>query len=172
VYQVLSDMIDQGMPLASAVAAPRLHHQASPDMLYLESDGFVRASIDSLEAMGHKISFWNYKTEVNAIARAAGAGSAWPIPARRRRGWILRAARLGRFYRERRVQLDGDRRTLGITMSMSRDCRAAAAPAAAPAAPPMRVPFLFFPRSLPTIAPATAPRRPWRRPPRSPRDPS
>jgi len=83
VYQVLSDMIDQGMPLASAVAAPRLHHQASPDMLYLESDGFVRASIDSLEAMGHKISFWNYKTEVNAIARAAGG---WVGVADPRRG--------------------------------------------------------------------------------------
>ncbi len=71
VYQVLSDMIDQGMPLASAVAAPRLHHQALPDSLYLERDGFVRASIDSLVAMGHKVSFWNYKTEVNAIGRAA-----------------------------------------------------------------------------------------------------
>jgi gamma-glutamyltranspeptidase / glutathione hydrolase len=71
VYQVLSDMIDQGMPLASAVAAPRLHHQALPDVLYLETDGFVQSSIDSLEAMGHKVSTWNYKTEVNAIARAA-----------------------------------------------------------------------------------------------------
>jgi len=71
VYQVLSDMIDQGMPLTSAVAAPRLHHQASPDVLYLESDGFVPSSIDSLVAMGHKVSTWNYKTEVNAIGRAA-----------------------------------------------------------------------------------------------------
>src|SRR5213595_733009 len=71
VYQVLSDMVDQGMPLASAVAAPRLHHQALPDSLYLERDGFVRASIDSLVAMGHKVGIWNYKTEVNAIGRAA-----------------------------------------------------------------------------------------------------
>src|SRR5207249_5319784 len=50
VYQVLSDMVDQGMPLASAVAAPRLHHQALPDTLYLERDGFVQPSIDSLVA--------------------------------------------------------------------------------------------------------------------------
>src|SRR5438874_6253243 len=80
VYQVLSDMIDQGMPLASAVAAPRLHHQALPDSLYLERDGFVRASNDSLVAMGHKVSIWNYKTEVHAIARAAAgrAGVADP----------------------------------------------------------------------------------------------
>jgi gamma-glutamyltranspeptidase / glutathione hydrolase len=71
VYQVISNLIDQGMPLASAIAAPRLHHQASPDVLYLENDGFVQPSIDSLEAMGHKVSSWNYKTEVNAIGRTA-----------------------------------------------------------------------------------------------------
>jgi gamma-glutamyltranspeptidase/glutathione hydrolase len=71
VYQVLSDVIDQGMPLAAAVAAPRLHHQALPDVLYLERDGFVQPSIDSLEAMGHKVSVWSYKTDVNAVARAA-----------------------------------------------------------------------------------------------------
>jgi len=83
VYQVLSDMIDHEMPLASAVAAPRLHHQASPDVLYLETDGFVQPSIDSLTAMGHKVSTWNYKTEVNAVARAAAG---WVGVADPRRG--------------------------------------------------------------------------------------
>src|SRR5207244_13410963 len=71
VYQVLSNAIDQDMPLPSAVAAPRLHHQAVPDTLHLENDGFVQASIDSLEAMGNRVSFWNYKTAVNAIGRAS-----------------------------------------------------------------------------------------------------
>ena len=83
VYQVLSDMIDQGMPLASAVAAPRLHHQSSPDVLYLENEGFVPASIDALVAMGHKVTTWNYKTEVNAIARTAAG---WVGVADPRRG--------------------------------------------------------------------------------------
>ena len=83
VYQVLSDMIDQGMPLPSAVAAPRLHHQASPDVLYLESEGFVPSSIDSLVVMGHKVTIWNYKTEVNAIARTAAG---WVGVADPRRG--------------------------------------------------------------------------------------
>jgi len=83
VYQVLSDMIDHEMPLASAVAAPRLHHQASPDVLYLETDGFVQPSIDSLTAMGHKVSTWNYKTEVNAVARTAAG---WVGVADPRRG--------------------------------------------------------------------------------------
>src|SRR5213595_488794 len=83
VYQVLSDMVDQAMPLASAVAAPRLHHQAVPDTLHLERDGFVQAVIDSLEVMGHTVGVWNYKTEVNAIARAAAG---WVGVADPRRG--------------------------------------------------------------------------------------
>ena len=71
VYQVLSNVIDQDLPLPAAVAAPRLHHQAVPDTLHLEHDGFLHPSIDSLEMMGHKVSVWSYKTEVNAIGRAA-----------------------------------------------------------------------------------------------------
>src|SRR5205809_1006337 len=83
VYQVISDVIDQDMPLPDAVAAPRLHHQALPDELYLERGGFVRPSVDSLEAMGHKVSVWGYKTEVNAIARTAAG---WVGVADPRRG--------------------------------------------------------------------------------------
>jgi len=83
VYQVISDMIDQEMPLPGAIGAPRLHHQSVPDTLHLERDGFVRATIDSLESMGHTVGVWNYKTEVNAIARAAAG---WVGVADPRRG--------------------------------------------------------------------------------------
>ncbi|HVH09713.1 MAG TPA: gamma-glutamyltransferase [Gemmatimonadales bacterium] len=83
VYQVISDVIDQGMGLADAVAAPRLHHQAQPDVAALERDGFVTASIDSLVAMGHALTTWNYKTEVNAIGRTAAG---WVGVADPRRG--------------------------------------------------------------------------------------
>jgi len=83
VYQVISDMIDQDMPLPSAIGAPRLHHQAVPDTLHLERDGFLQAAIDSLETMGHTVGVWNYKTEVNAIARAAAG---WVGVADPRRG--------------------------------------------------------------------------------------
>lgn len=83
VYQVISNVIDQGLPLASAVAAPRLHHQGVPDALFLENDGFVQPSIDSLVGMGHKVNVWNYKTEVNAVARTAAG---WVGVADPRRG--------------------------------------------------------------------------------------
>jgi len=85
VYQVISDVIDQGMSLPEAVAAPRLHAQALPDLLYLERGGFVQESVDSLQAMGHAIMLWPwpYKTEVNAIARTA---TGWVGVADPRRG--------------------------------------------------------------------------------------
>ena len=69
VFQVISNVIDHGMTLPAAIAAPRLHDQGLPDMIYVERDGFTDAAIDSLTAMGHKVTTWNYKTEVNAIAR-------------------------------------------------------------------------------------------------------
>ena len=72
VYQVLTDLIDQGMSLTEAIGAPRLHHQSQPDLIYLERGGFVATSVDSLEAMGHKVSYWGYKTEVNAIGASTG----------------------------------------------------------------------------------------------------
>ncbi|HYL21866.1 MAG TPA: gamma-glutamyltransferase [Gemmatimonadales bacterium] len=83
VYQVITNVIDQGMPLPAAVTAPRIHHQALPDVLHLETDGFVQASIDSLEAMGHQVNSWSYKTEVDAIARTA---TGWVGVADPRRG--------------------------------------------------------------------------------------
>ena len=83
VYQVITNMVDQDMPLASAVTAPRIHHQAVPDVLHVEPDGFLQPSIDSLEAMGHRLETWSYKTEVNSIARAA---TGWVGVADPRRG--------------------------------------------------------------------------------------
>src|SRR5256886_842863 len=83
VYQVISNVIDQEMPLADAVAAPRLHHQALPDLIHVERAGFVPASLDSLEAMGHQVSAWGFKTDVNAIMRTAAG---WVRVADPRRG--------------------------------------------------------------------------------------
>lgn len=83
VYQVISNVLDQGMELFDAVAAPRLHHQGLPDLLYVEQDGFMQSSLDSLAAMGHTIHVWHYKTGVNAIARS---DSGWVGVADPRRG--------------------------------------------------------------------------------------
>jgi gamma-glutamyltranspeptidase/glutathione hydrolase len=83
VYQVLTNVLDQGMTLGDAVAAPRLHQQGLPDILYLENDGFPTATSDSLTAMGYKIEWWRYKTGINAIGRVPGG---WVGVADPRRG--------------------------------------------------------------------------------------
>ncbi len=55
VLQMISNVIDHGMNLAEASAAPRMHHQWYPDTLYLEP-GFSPDTIRLLESRGHTIA--------------------------------------------------------------------------------------------------------------------
>jgi gamma-glutamyltranspeptidase / glutathione hydrolase len=69
VYHVISNVIDHRMRLADAVAAPRAHHQALPDSLQVEGDGFLPETLDSLRARGHNISSRGHWGDVEAIIR-------------------------------------------------------------------------------------------------------
>jgi gamma-glutamyltranspeptidase / glutathione hydrolase len=71
VYHVISNVIDHAMPLPDAVAAPRMHHQALPDEMRLETDGFNPATVDRLKAMGHTVVFRGRWGDVEAIIRTA-----------------------------------------------------------------------------------------------------
>lgn len=53
--QVILNVIDHRMSLADAVSAPRLHHQALPDSIRIETGGFPVATIRALEALGHRV---------------------------------------------------------------------------------------------------------------------
>jgi gamma-glutamyltranspeptidase / glutathione hydrolase len=53
VAQVISNVIDQGMTLAQAVSAPRIHHQALPDSVTWERGGLTPDQRRVLAAMGH-----------------------------------------------------------------------------------------------------------------------
>jgi gamma-glutamyltranspeptidase/glutathione hydrolase len=55
VLQMIVNVIDHGMNIAEASAAPRMHHQWLPDMLQLES-GFSPDTIRILEARGHEVA--------------------------------------------------------------------------------------------------------------------
>jgi gamma-glutamyltranspeptidase/glutathione hydrolase len=70
VYHVLSNVIDHHMTLADAVAAPRMHHQGLPDSLQVERGGFVPATLQALESMGHAVKVGGYAGDVEAIIRA------------------------------------------------------------------------------------------------------
>jgi gamma-glutamyltranspeptidase/glutathione hydrolase len=69
VYHVLSNVLDHGMPLPQAVEAPRMHHQALPDSIRLERDGFQPATLAALQALGHHLEFRGRWGDVEAIIR-------------------------------------------------------------------------------------------------------
>jgi gamma-glutamyltranspeptidase/glutathione hydrolase len=69
VYHVISNVIDHHMSLGDAVAAPRLHHQALPDTISLERNGFYPDMQAALRTMGHGVREWSYMAHVMAIGR-------------------------------------------------------------------------------------------------------
>jgi gamma-glutamyltranspeptidase/glutathione hydrolase len=48
------NVIDYGMDVSAAVAAPRFHHQWMPDKLYVEPET-TRDVVSALESMGHAV---------------------------------------------------------------------------------------------------------------------
>jgi gamma-glutamyltranspeptidase/glutathione hydrolase len=69
VYHVISNVIDHRMTLPDAVTAPRMHHQALPDTVRVEEDGFTAATLDSLRARGHGVNPGGHWGDVEAIIR-------------------------------------------------------------------------------------------------------
>jgi gamma-glutamyltranspeptidase/glutathione hydrolase len=55
VAQVISNVVDYGMSLADAVAAPRIHHQALPDWINYEQNGLHHSTVERLRRMGHVV---------------------------------------------------------------------------------------------------------------------
>src|SRR5207247_10471553 len=59
--------------LADAVAAPRIHHQALPDQTYYEHGGLSDATVQALQAMGHKMDERRGRSGIiAAIQKTAG----------------------------------------------------------------------------------------------------
>ena len=79
VAQVILNVLDQGMTLGDAVAAPRTHHQALPDTIRYERGGLGDPTVSALREMGHAVQArrrtrFNEGTSgiVAAILRTAG----------------------------------------------------------------------------------------------------
>lgn len=64
--QVISNVIDHGMNIAEAVAAPRIHHQWQPETLAMET-GFSPDTIRLLSAKGHKVLVGATSGSANSI---------------------------------------------------------------------------------------------------------
>ncbi|MDB5655058.1 MAG: gamma-glutamyltransferase [Tardiphaga sp.] len=67
VLQVIVDVLDYHLDVASAVAAPRLHHQWLPDEVRIER-GFSDDTLTALKAMGHRVVEPMGQTSANSIA--------------------------------------------------------------------------------------------------------
>jgi gamma-glutamyltranspeptidase/glutathione hydrolase len=71
VLQVIVNVIDRGMSLADAVAAPRLHHQWLPDHVVVE-DGYSADGIAELKRRGHDVVIRSGPTSANSIEAVPG----------------------------------------------------------------------------------------------------
>jgi gamma-glutamyltranspeptidase/glutathione hydrolase len=73
VAQVILNVLDQGMNLPDAVAAPRIHHQALPDQTFYERGGLSDETLQALQAMGHSMDGRRrHIADINAIQKTAG----------------------------------------------------------------------------------------------------
>ena len=74
VLQTIVNVVDHRMTLADAINAPRIHHQALPDTLRYERNGFTPLALDSLGALGYGTASIGNIGSVNGIMRA---GNQW-----------------------------------------------------------------------------------------------
>jgi len=72
--QVILNVIDHRMSLADAMRAPRLHHQALPDTLMVETNGLTADADAGLARIGHAIRYMGGLANVNAVMRVKGGG--------------------------------------------------------------------------------------------------
>lgn len=70
--QVILNVIDHRMSLADAMRAPRIHHQALPDTLMVETGGLTAEAEAGLRAIGHGIRYLPSLANVNAVMRVKG----------------------------------------------------------------------------------------------------
>ena len=79
VLQVIVNVLDYGMDVAAAVAAPRLHHQWLPDEVRIER-GFSEETLAALRAKGHHVLEPMGETSANSIAVTANGLLGAPDP--------------------------------------------------------------------------------------------
>jgi gamma-glutamyltranspeptidase / glutathione hydrolase len=79
VLQVIVNVLDYGMDVAAAVAAPRLHHQWLPDEVRIER-GFADDILAALSAKGHRLVESSGYSSANSIAATANGWLGAPDP--------------------------------------------------------------------------------------------
>ena len=75
VFEVILNVIDHGMDVQEAVAAPRVHHQWLPDVLYAERHALAADVVTALEARGWRVDesagYWSRADAIRVRYRDA-----------------------------------------------------------------------------------------------------
>ena len=83
VFQVISNVLDHDMTLSEAVAAPRVHHQGLPDVVFFEPEGLTAEVQDELSAMGYVLRERDrFSGDIQAIGRTHNGWLGVPDPRR------------------------------------------------------------------------------------------
>ncbi len=69
VLQAILNVVDRGLDLPAAVAAPRVHHQAHPDVLYCEPGAVPEGVAAELLRKGHRLQELRRVGDVQAVMR-------------------------------------------------------------------------------------------------------
>src|SRR5439155_834981 len=70
-HHSIVNVVDHGMSLVEAVAAPRVHQQALPDVVFYERGGLAQATLDGLRTMGYQLRERGRMGDIAAIERTA-----------------------------------------------------------------------------------------------------
>ena len=67
--QVLSNVLDYGLDPAEAVSAPRMHHQWTPRLLFLDHLGHPREVQETLRERGHQLELFPFFSSTQLAVR-------------------------------------------------------------------------------------------------------
>ena len=77
VWQAISNVVDFGMDVDAAIAAPRIHHQHEPDVIKVEADAITKDTEKALRGMDYKLDWGQPPREfgaANAILAVPAGG--------------------------------------------------------------------------------------------------
>jgi gamma-glutamyltranspeptidase / glutathione hydrolase len=78
VLQELLNVVDFGLDIGAAVAAPRFHMQHLPDTVMFETGGLAAAARASMESFGYSFKNWGHIADAPAIGRSgSGLAAEW-----------------------------------------------------------------------------------------------
>jgi gamma-glutamyltranspeptidase/glutathione hydrolase len=77
VFQTISNVVDFGMSVEAAVAAPRVHHQHLPDKVFVQDDAIDQPAADALARMGYTLDWVADPHQFGGVTAIARTPTGW-----------------------------------------------------------------------------------------------